>query len=166
VASTVRSDEVAPEPWANGGGTTRELARDGDGSWRISLADIDRDGPFSTFAGRNRLLTVVGGSVLGLEVDGETHMVEPQRPFAFSGDAHVVATVPEGAVRALNVVVDPEAVSPFVTVLELGRSSVLPLAEDQAAYVVKGSEAGCLVTGPAEVAGRCTVAVVTLERVS
>jgi hypothetical protein len=166
VAGTVRSDEVAPEPWANGGGTTRELARAGDGSWRISLADIDRDGPFSTFARRNRLLTVVGGSVLGLQVDGETHMVEPQRPFAFSGDAHVVATVPEGAVRALNVVVDPEAVSPVVTVLELGRSSVLPLAEDQAAYVVKGSEAGCLVTGPGEVAGRCTVAVVTLERVS
>jgi hypothetical protein len=161
----VRSDEVAPEPWANGGGTTRVLARAGDGSWRISLADIDRDGPFSTFAGRHRLLTVVDGPVLGLEVDGETHVVEPQRPFAFSGDAHVVATVPEGAVRALNVVVDPEVVSPFVTVLELGRSSVLPLADDQAAYVVKGSEAGCLVIGPGEVSGRCTVAVVTLQRV-
>jgi hypothetical protein len=161
----VRSDEVAPEPWANGGGTTRVLARAGDGSWRISLADIDRDGPFSTFAGRHRLLTVVDGPVLGLEVDGETHVVEPQRPFAFSGDADVVATVPEGAVRALNVVVDPEVVSPFVTVLELGRSSVLPLADDQAAYVVKGSEAGCLVIGPGEVSGRCTVAVVTLQRV-
>jgi hypothetical protein len=161
----VRSDEVAPEPWANGGGTTRVLARAGDGSWRISLADIDRDGPFSTFAGRHRLLTVVDGPVLGLEVDGETHVVEPQRPFAFSGDADVVASVPEGAVRALNVVVDPEAVSPFVTVLELGRSSVLPLADDQAAYVVKGSEAGCLVIGPGEVSGRCTLAVVTLQRV-
>jgi environmental stress-induced protein Ves len=92
-------------------------------------------------------------------------VVEPQRPFAFSGDADVVATVPEGAVRALNVVVDPEVVSPFVTVLELGRSSVLPLADDQAAYVVKGSEAGCLVIGPGEVSGRCTLAVVTLQRV-
>ena len=164
--AVVRSDEVTPEPWANGGGTTRELARADDGSWRISLADIDRDGPFSTFAGRRRLLTVVDGTVLGLEVDGETHVVEPQRPFAFSGDARVVASVPEGAVRALNVVVDPEVVSPFVTVLELGRSSVLPLADDQAAYVVKGAEAGCLVTGPGEVSGRCTVAVVTLQRVS
>jgi uncharacterized protein len=144
----------------------RELARADDGSWLISLADVDRDGPFSTYAGRHRLLTVVDGAVLGLEVDGEDHVVEPQRPFAFPGDAHVVATVPEGAVRALDVVVDPEVVTPFVTVLELGRSSVLPLADDQAAYVVKGSEAGSLVSGPGEVSGRCTVAVVTLERVS
>ena len=144
----------------------RDLARAGDGSWRISLADIDRDGPLARFAGRRRLLTLVEGTVLGLEVDGETHVVEPQRPFDFSGDADVVASVPEGAVRALDVVVNPEVVSPFVTVLELGRSSVLPLADDQAAYVVKGAEAGRLLSGPGEVSGRCTVAVVTLERVS
>ena len=164
--TVVRAEDVAPQPWANGGGTTRELARADDGSWRISLADIASDGRFSTFAGRHRLLTVVDGPVLSLVVDGETHVVEPQRPFAFSGDARVVASVPEGAVRALNVVVDPEVVSPFVTVLELGRTSALPLAADQAAYVLKGGDAGSLVVGPGEVAGRCTVAVVTLERIS
>ncbi|PKH42789.1 HutD protein [Nocardioides alpinus] len=159
----VRSDEVPPRPWGNGGGTTRELATADDGAWRISLADVDRDGPFSTFPGRHRLLTVVDGPVLGLEVDGETHVVEPHRPFAFSGDAAVVASVPEGAVRALNVIASPD-VDSFVTVLELGRTSVLPLAGDQAAYVLKGTDAGCLVTGPGEVAGRCTVAVITLQR--
>ena len=160
----VRAADVRPEPWANGGGTTRELARADDGSWRISLADIDRDGPFSTFAGRHRLLTVVDGPVLALDVDGEAQVVEPHRPFAFSGDATVVASVPEGPVRVLNVVVDPVAVQPFVTVLELGRGSTLPLAADQAAYVLTGADAGSLVLGPGEVAGRCTVAVVTLER--
>ena len=165
MGSVVRSADVAPQPWANGGGTTRELARADDGSWRISLADIASDGPFSTFAGRHRLLTVVDGPVLGLEVDGETHVVEPHRPFAFSGDASVTATVPEGPVRALNVVVDGALVDPFVTVLELGRTSVLPLAGDQAAYVLKGDDAGSLVRGPGEVAGRSTFAVVTLERV-
>jgi len=163
VPPVVRSDEVAPQPWANGGGTTRELLRAADDAWRISLADVATDGPFSTFPGRHRLLTVVDGPVLGLEVDGETHVVEPHRPFAFSGDAAVVASVPEGPVRALNVIADA-TVESFVTVLELGRTSVLPLAEDQAAYVLKGSEAGSLVAGPGEVAGRCTVAVVTLQR--
>ncbi len=161
---TVRSSDVTAQPWANGGGTTRELARADDGSWRISLADIDADGPFSTFVGRLRLLTVVDGPVLGLDVDGETHVVEPQRPFSFSGDASVVATVAEGAVRVLNVIVDPLLVAPFVTVLELGRTSVLPLADDQAAYVLTGDDTGSLVRGPGEVSGRCTVAVVTLER--
>jgi hypothetical protein len=164
VGRVVRSDDVAPQPWANGRGTTRELARADDGTWRISLAHVTGDAPFSAFPGRHRLLTVVAGPVLGLEVDGETHVVEPQRPFAFSGDAAVVASVPEGAVLVLNVIVDPAAVSPFVTVLELGRTSTMPLADDQAAYVLKGDGAGTLVTGPGEVAGRCTVAVVTLER--
>lgn len=163
MVTVVRSEDVAPQPWPNGGGTTRELLRADDGAWRISLADVDHDGPFSAFPGLRRLLTVVEGPVLGLEVDGQTHVVEPQRPFAFSGDAVVVASVPEGPVRVLNVVVDP-SVGPFVTVLELGRSSVLPLAADQAAYVLKGTEAGCLVAGPGEVAGRCTVAVITLQR--
>ena len=102
--------------------------------------------------------------MLGLEVDGETHVVEPQRPFAFPGDAGAVASVPEGAVRVLNVVVDRGVVAPFVTVLELGRGSALPLAADQAAYVLTGADGGSLLLGPGEVAGRCTVAVVTLER--
>ncbi|GAA1939609.1 HutD/Ves family protein [Nocardioides hwasunensis] len=160
----VRAADVTPQPWANGGGTTRELAWADDGAWRISLAEVAGDGPFSTFAGRHRLLTVVDGPVLDLSVDGESHVVEPARPFAFSGDAAVLASVPEGAVVALNVVVDPMVVSPFVTVLELGRGSALPLAADQAAYVVTGEQRGCLVVGPDEVAGRCAIAVVTLER--
>ncbi|MBL0749615.1 HutD/Ves family protein [Nocardioides baculatus] len=164
MSRVVRSDAVRAEPWANGGGTTRELARADDGSWRISLAEIDRDGPFSTFAGQHRLLTVVDGPVLDLDVDGRPHVVEPQRPFAFSGDAPVVASVPEGPVTAINVIVDPAVVQPFVTVLELGRGSALPLAADQAAYVLKGEQSGSLVLGPGEVAGRGTVTVITLER--
>jgi environmental stress-induced protein Ves len=163
-ARTVRATDVRPRPWADGGGTTRELAVADDGAWRISLADIDRDGPFSSFPGRQRLLTLVEGPVLDLQVDGDAHVVEPQRPFAFTGDATTVASVPEGPVRVLNVVVDPGLVRPYVTVLELGRSSTFPLGADQAAYVLTGEQSGTLVLGPGEVGGRGTVAVVTLER--
>ena len=142
---------------------TRVLAAADDGSWTIGLVDVDRDGPLTTYAGGQRLLTVVDGPVLALDVDGVPHVLEPHRPFALSGDASVVASVPEGAVRALDVVADA-SVTPFVTVLELGRGSVLPLAGDQVAHVLKGEGAGGVVAGPGEVAGRCTVAVVTLER--
>ena len=42
MATVVRRSEIVPRPWTNGGGTTRELLRAEDGSWRVSLADIDR----------------------------------------------------------------------------------------------------------------------------
>ena len=170
--TVVRSAEVSPQPWPNGGGATRELLSAEDGAWRVSLADIDRDGPFSSFPGRHRLLTVVDGVVLALVVAGAEHVIEPRRPFAFDGAAEVSASIPEGPVRALNVVVDPAVVSPHVTVLELGRGSTLPLADDQAALVLQGraqvegaeSSAYDLVVGPGDVSGRCTLAVVTLQR--
>lgn len=170
--SVVRRSQIAPVPWANGGGTTRELLVAEDGAWRISLADIERDGPFSSFPGRARLLTVVDGVVLGLVVDGVEQVVEPRRPFAFPGAAEVVASVPEGPVVALNLIVDPALIDPFVTVLELGRGSTLPLADDQAALVLQGQAAAGdesaapydLVAGPADVSGRCTLAVITLQR--
>lgn len=168
----VRAAGIAPRPWANGGGVTRELAVADDGAWRISLAGIDAAGPFSPFPGRGRLLTVVDGSVLALLVDGDEALVEPRRPVAFDGAAEVSATLPEGPVRVLNVIVDPGRVAPYVTVLELGRSSGLPLAADQAALVLQGTPAagdaeaaaGDLVVGPVEVTGRCTLAVITVER--
>ena len=139
-----------------------ELARADDGAWRISLADLDTDGPLAVVAGQHRLLTVVDGPVLGLEVGGVAQVLEPQRPHVLTATA--VASVPEGPVRVLDVAVDPLVVTPYVTVLEVGRTSVLPLAADQRAYVLKGEAAGTLLAGPGEVTGRCTVAVITLER--
>lgn len=171
MVAVVRSADVTPQPWANGGGTTRDLLRADDGAWRLSLADVDADGPFSTFLGSHRLLVVVDGPVLRLVVDGVEALVEPRRPFAFAGDADVASSVPEGPVRVLNVVADP-SVEAFVTVLELGRSSSFPVADDQAVLVLQGraragdAEAAAydLVVGPALVTGRCTLAVVTLQR--
>lgn len=141
----------------------RELARADDGSWVVCLVDVGADGPLPSRPGVRRVLTVVDGPVLGIDVAGATHVLEPHRPFAVPADAVVVASVPEGPVRVLDVVVD-DPVEPFVTVLELGRSSVLPLAGDQVAHVIKGTESPDVVIGPGEVSGRCTVAVVTLQR--
>ena len=171
MAVVVRAEDVAPQPWSNGGGVTRELLRADDGAWRVSLADIDTDGPFSSFPGARRLLTLVEGTVLRLVVDGVEHVVEPGRPFDFTGDAEVTASLPEGPVRVLNVFASG-AVEAFVTVLEVGRTSTLPLADDQSALVlqgradVDGSEVAALglVAGPLELSGRCTLAVITLQR--
>lgn len=166
----VRLADVDPQRWSNGGGETRELLVDDEGGWRVSLADVVTEGPFSSFPGRRRLLTVVEGTVLTLVVDGSKHVVEARRPFAFDGDLDVTARLPEGPVRVLNVVFDPSVVQPSVTVLELGRSSSLPIAGDQAAMVIQGRalvddhEAVPLdlVVGPGALTGRCTLAVVSM----
>lgn len=63
--SRVRADDVVPQPWRNGGGRTRELlAWPSHVDWlvRVSLADIEADGPFSAFPGVERWITVVDGA--------------------------------------------------------------------------------------------------------
>jgi environmental stress-induced protein Ves len=66
----IRSADCALLPWVNGGGVTRDLAcgmpaatdlPPGGPSfdWRLSLTDIDRDGPFSTLAGVDRVFAPV-----------------------------------------------------------------------------------------------------------
>ena len=162
MARVVRSDDVAPQPWANGGGTTRELLVADDGSWRISLADVAATGPFSTYAGRRRLLTVVEARCSSCSSPGvaRRRAAAPLRLLRRRRRRGAAARGPGARAQRDR----GPAVSPHVTVLELGRGSALPLADDQAAYVLTGPDARSLVVGPGEVAGRCTVAVVTLDR--
>ena len=66
-------------PWRNGGGVTREyLVHPGADAfeWRVSVADVASDGPFSEFAGYERVLTLLSGAGMALtfsaRADGET----------------------------------------------------------------------------------------------
>lgn len=82
-------EEVAPSPWRNGGGVTRELIAwptPQDWDWRISVAEIEKDGPFSRFEGVERWFAVLGGAGVRLTVDGRTHELTPQgAPIRFDG---------------------------------------------------------------------------------
>jgi environmental stress-induced protein Ves len=99
--------------WRNGGGTTREIASwpaDGGGlgfGWRASVADIDRDGPFSAFAGVERTLTLLAGDGVRLVCPGvfDRLLTRVGEPFAFSGDHALDAELPGGACRVLNIMV-------------------------------------------------------------
>lgn len=95
--------------WKNGSGTTVELAACPEGAgladfgWRVSLATIGADGPFSCFEGIDRVLTHVEGGPLQLDVDGCTVRLEDDAPpFAFAGEAAVLARLTNGPVRDLN----------------------------------------------------------------
>lgn len=86
---------VPATPWKNGGGTTRELACWPPGAdmahfdWRVSVATIAHSGPFSCFAGVDRVITLLSGDGVRLRqaAAGIDHRLQqPLQPFAFAGD--------------------------------------------------------------------------------
>jgi environmental stress-induced protein Ves len=94
-------------PWKNGGGITREIAafpEAGDFFWRLSLATVAGDGPFSAFPGVDRTLTVLEGEGIELAVEGmEPARLRPGAPFAFPGDAAAMSRLLGGTVTDFNV---------------------------------------------------------------
>ena len=102
----IRAEQVQPQPWRNGGGRTRELLAwpsAQDWALRISLADIEADGPFSAFAGVQRWFAVVAGSGVALAFDdGERRLVPGDAPLCFDGAAAPGCRLLDGATRDLN----------------------------------------------------------------
>ena len=81
-------------PWANGRGTTVELLRE-DGPdgllFRLSMASVIEDGPFSVFPGIERNLTVISGPGFRLDGPGLSLPCKPLVPVAFAGDLPLLA---------------------------------------------------------------------------
>ncbi|MCD5992276.1 HutD family protein [Pseudomonas sp. CDFA 602] len=106
----LRAVDYPRMPWKNGGGSTEEITRDGgqdlDGfGWRLSIADIEASGGFSVFAGYQRIITVLQGAGMTLDVDGITSReLLPSDPFAFSGDSTVSCTLLDGPIRDFNLI--------------------------------------------------------------
>ncbi len=115
-------------PWLNGLGTTAEIATDtsdGEYAWRISLAAIARDSTFSTFAGRQRIITFLSGAVrLSTEGRGsrELHAYDAHR---FDGAVQTRCELLAGPVRALNLIYRPERISARIQWPVPARSHVI-----------------------------------------
>jgi environmental stress-induced protein Ves len=98
-------------PWKNGGGETREIAVWPAGAaldaleWRVSLATVASDGPFSTFAGVTRTLCVIQGAGIELHVEDEPARVlqTSSEPCMFDGAAPARAALIDGPIVDLNV---------------------------------------------------------------
>jgi environmental stress-induced protein Ves len=87
-------------PWKNGGGSTTEIAISPAGAsledfdWRVSLATIAQDGPFSSFPGIDRSLALVDGDGVLLDFGDERFVLSPSEPLIeFDGADAVHATV-------------------------------------------------------------------------
>lgn len=125
------ADRIAT-PWRNGGGVTREVAAWPPGAgldafdWRVSLADVAADGPFSAFPGVDRVLTVIAGDGLVLEIDGRPAPLAPGAPLAFPGEAVVEARLTAGPIRDLNVMVRRGV---WTARVEPWRANPVPIAD-------------------------------------
>ncbi|SDK22458.1 hypothetical protein SAMN05428985_10392 [Nocardioides sp. YR527] len=99
----IDSGDVAPVPWRNGLGRTRELLV-GPG-WRLSLADLAAPGPFSSFPDSDRVhLPLEGG--YALVVGGHPIQARALQPVGFPGEAPVVLQDLERPTSALNLITD------------------------------------------------------------
>ena len=80
--------------------------------WRLSIADIAESGGFSTFAGYQRVITVIKGAGMVLTVDGEEQRgLLPLQPFAFSGESEVSCRLITGPIRDFNLIYAPQRYS-------------------------------------------------------
>ena len=104
-----RASERAAVPWRNGLGVQYEIACDGslpdDWTWRLSTADITQDVPFSSFPGVTREFCVADGNGVVLNINGVDHRCEPGSVTTFRGDDVVFASLINGPMRALNLMV-------------------------------------------------------------
>ena len=114
------SNQFTTNPWKNGGGVTHEIARqekDGAWVWRLSIAEVASDGPFSQFEGLSRILTVIEGNGINLQTPNGILSVAPLHPVHFSGDIVVDSKLNDGAIRDLNVIYDSRFIEASVEVV-------------------------------------------------
>ncbi|MBB3772905.1 hypothetical protein FHS55_003530 [Angulomicrobium tetraedrale] len=98
-------------PWKNGGGSTTEIAVFPANAgldaflWRVSMAGVSEDGPFSAFPAIDRSLAVLAGEGIVLEVEGQAaeRVERESAPARFPGDVRTRASLVGGPILDLNV---------------------------------------------------------------
>ena len=125
-------------PWANGRGTTLEIAAfptPDAWTWRLSLATVTCDGPFSTLDGVDRHIAVAQGAGMVLRVDDVEHHLGTYESLSFPGDAETICTLIDGPQRDLNLMVRRTAGSGELRVQRCVRGERIA-ADDVVALVV------------------------------
>lgn len=157
--------DAQPEAaWRNQGGSTREVAAEPRGAsagdpfvWRVSIATVARDGPFSRFAGVDRRLWLLQGKGMLLDIRGRRVRLEaPYAEVSFAGEDDVSAHLLGGPTQDLNLMVDRARVRAEAQVHELPTGEVWEVhlaPRSQALVVVLQGTLAARAPGHALVAG-------------
>lgn len=129
------------QPWRNGAGTTHELVRvplGADFALRVSVAEIVRAAPFSSFPGYRRYLYLLDGGPVTLSIDGHpTTLSEPADGLAFSGGAKVAATHVARTSRDLNLMIHDSISAAVVLHRDPGPRTIA--GDHVVVFVIEGS---------------------------
>lgn len=131
----LKSNEYRRMPWRNGRGETAEVAISPTGAtlddfdWRVSMARIDGDGPFSIFPQTDRTLAVLRGDGLCLSIAGSSplELTRDSEPLSFPGDVAAAATLLGATVTDLNVMTRRERSTHSMRRLRIAGSVDVPL---------------------------------------
>lgn len=113
----LRAQDYRRERWRNGAGWTREVhaqpSPGGEGwDWRLSIAEIDEDAPFSAFPSVDRELVLLSGNGLRLRFD-DGALVElhpPHDRLRFAGERALRGELVDGPTRDFNLMWRRDAV--------------------------------------------------------
>ncbi|RXT25424.1 HutD-family protein [Rhizobium leguminosarum] len=122
-------------PWKNGKGETVEIAvfppgaAINDFDWRISMATVAEDGPFSIFPGIDRTLAILDGNGMVLDVAGSLPVLltTASEPLAFPADIAVAARLQDGAITDLNVMTRRVGLAHTLIRIDVDGSKTVPL---------------------------------------
>ena len=127
-------------PWKNGGGVTLDIAEQDD-VWRFGRTPITAAGPFSDYAGFDRLQVLVAGHGLVLDTpDGEIDVRTPFKPVRFTGETRIVSRLEAGPVEVVNLIGARAMVRIALEVLK-ADSALTVEAGTHLAYAADGSAA-------------------------
>jgi environmental stress-induced protein Ves len=132
----LRTGDLVAVPWKNGGGITREIAVHPPGAgfdhfhWRLSMATVASDGPFSLFPGVDRTLILLDGDGIELCPEGAapTRLMPGDR-LDFSADIPMGARLLGGPVTDLNIMTRRTRIRPAITPLTLDGALTLELRD-------------------------------------
>ncbi len=112
----IRYEECESSLWKNGGGSTKQLLIWPKGAdlsnfdFRISIATISSDGPFSLFHGIGRQLCILEGEGVKLHIKGndlgqsdEIVLRPNDPPFCFSGETQIESKLLDNQILDFNV---------------------------------------------------------------
>jgi environmental stress-induced protein Ves len=129
----LRRDQYRSMPWRNGAGVTLEIAReavaDGEFLWRLSLATVANSGPYSSYPGYQRSVSLIAGNGFRLDIGGqESAILDCVGATArFSGSPSTGCTLINGGSTDLSLIVREPGTILSVTRIQETQARVMPL---------------------------------------